>query len=56
MDSMRLEYFFYFTTAYNVLNHQILLVKLYSYRIWDSMNTWDQSYLANQIQFRDKSK
>jgi len=38
---------FDFTKAYSVMNHKILLDKLYSYRIWGSMNSWFHSYLAN---------
>jgi hypothetical protein len=37
--------------AYDILNHKILLEKLYSYEISGSMNSWFQSNLANQWQF-----
>ena len=43
--------FFDLTKVYNILNHNILLEKLYFYGIRCSTNSWLQSYLANQRQF-----
>jgi hypothetical protein len=35
------------TKAYNVLNHNLLLEKLYYYGIWGSTNLWFRSYLTH---------
>jgi len=39
------------TKAYDVLNHKLLLEKLFRYGIRGSMNSWFRSYLTNKSQF-----
>ena len=38
------------TKAYNVLNHKLLLEKLFYYGIWGSTNLWFRSYLTQRKQ------
>jgi len=39
------------TKAYDVLNHKLLLEKLFCYGIMGSTNSWFRSYLTNKNQF-----
>jgi len=43
--------FFDLTKAYDVLNHRVLLDKLYSYGVRGNINSWFKSYLTDQKQF-----
>ena len=43
--------YFYLTKAYDVLNHRVLLNKLYSYGVRGNINSWFKSYLIDRKQF-----
>jgi len=43
--------FFNLTKAYDVLNHKVLLDKLYSYGVRGNINSWFKSYLTDRKQF-----
>jgi hypothetical protein len=45
-----LAYFFYLTKE-DVLNHRVLLGKLYSYGVGGNINSWIKSYLTDRKQF-----
>jgi hypothetical protein len=51
MGCRQLAYFFDLTKAYDVLNHRVLLDKLYSYGVRGNINSWFKSYLTDQKQF-----
>ena len=43
--------FFYLTKAYDVLNHRVLLDKLYCFGVKGNINSWFKSYLTDRNQF-----
>jgi hypothetical protein len=43
--------FFYVTKAYDVLNHRVLLVKLWAYAVRGIIYSWFESYLSERKQF-----
>ena len=47
--------FFYLTKAYDVLNHRVLLDKLWACGVRGIINSWFESYLSDQKQFVEVS-
>jgi hypothetical protein len=47
---IQLEYFFYLTKAYDVINHEMLLAELSSYGVRGIANLWFKSYVLHRKQ------